>query len=220
MLAEQYPIFGGTKVATLAAKESQLKKASLEKSYYRNSLSIKEKKPIVYRPLHQESEQQVSNSNESWACDYTTSKLWNGKKMVWFIVLDECTRECLLAEAGHTWSVKRFTNRLHQLMEERGKPREFRIDNAILWHSVEVINFARQHHVELSHSTKASPWENARVESFIATFHREFLQQFSFINSKNANEAAGLFIELYNNQRPHSSLEGTSPRDFRRSQPT
>lgn len=69
--------------------------------------------------------------------------------------------------------------------------------------------------IRIIQTTKASPWENAKIESFFATYHREFIKRFALIDTRQANEAASLYLELYNHQRPHSALGGEPPAKFR-----
>jgi transposase InsO family protein len=59
-----------------------------------------------------------------------------------------------------------------------------------------------------------SPWENAYIESFNSRFEDELLNVESFGNLREAKVLVEEHRLRYNHQRPHSSLNYTTPAAF------
>ena len=210
LLKKQFPIFGGEKIAELASRKTGIKRSTLRRVYVRKKIAAGSTQKVVYNPENRLREESTRR-NQTWGCDMTTSKLFNNRKIVWLAVIDEYTRECLLLEAKHAWSNRGSAQRLKQLIDQHPTLAELRIDNAALWYSSPIIKMAQEKQVELAATNKGSPWENAKIESFFSSFHREFLARLSFANLKQANAAAVKYRELYNQIRPHTAHNGKSP---------
>ena len=58
------------------------------------------------------------------------------------------------------------------------------------------------------------PIENAFVESFNGRFRDECLNENWFMSLKHAREVIEAWRKDYNEARPHSSLEGLSPKEY------
>ena len=213
LLKKQFPIFGGEKISELASRKTGIKKNTLRKLYVRKKIATGSTQKVIYHPENVLRET-PTRRYQSWGCDLTTSKLFQGRKIVWLAVIDEFTRECLLLEGKHSWSNYASAKRLKQLIDQHPSLVELRIDNAALWYSSPIAKMAQEQQIELAASNKGSPWENAKIESFFASFHREFLGRYSFANLKQANAAAIQYRELYNQTRPHSAHEGKAPYEF------
>lgn len=210
-LIEQYPIFGSQKIGEIGESQTGTKAKTIAKAIQRSGGGKIPKNKVLYprltRTPHKEKE-------EGWASDFTTSRLYSGKKLVWLAVIDEVSRECHCLEAKNAWTGKKVGRKLEQLAQKIQPPKQLRVDNAILWRSADLRMRLRNINIEVGQTTKASPWENAKVESFFASFHREFIKRFALLNIRQANEAAALYRELYNTQRPHSALSGNPPAKY------
>ena len=216
VLANQYPILGSQKLGELGEKKTGIKSQTLAQKYHRERRGRTPSNKVMFSRIQEETSNQITEGN--WACDLTTSKLCNGKKIVWFAVVNELTRECHWLEARTTWTGKSVAKRIRQMVTQSDSPPQtIRVDNAKLWQSIQLQVQMRELEIEIRQTAKASPWENAKIESFFASFHREFIKRFALLNTYQANKAAGLFVELYNHQRPHSALGGVPPAKFRTS---
>ncbi|SMP55430.1 integrase core domain-containing protein [Anoxynatronum buryatiense] len=66
-----------------------------------------------------------------------------------------------------------------------------------------------------SYSNKATPWDNAPIESFHALIKREWLNRYIIKNAAHAHELIFRYIEtFYNTTRIHSHCEMNSPHDY------
>lgn len=66
-----------------------------------------------------------------------------------------------------------------------------------------------------SMSRKGDCWDNAVAESFFATFKKELVRGFTFLNHQSTHSAVFEYIEVfYNRKRKHTFLGGVSPAQF------
>lgn len=66
-----------------------------------------------------------------------------------------------------------------------------------------------------SYSNKATPWDNAPMESFHALIKREWLNRYIIKNLKHAHELIFQYIEtFYNTRRIHSHCDMQSPYEY------
>ena len=71
------------------------------------------------------------------------------------------------------------------------------------------------HAVLRSMSRAGNVYDNAAMESFMATFKTELIHHHDFATRKEATDAIYPFIELfYNHQRLHSALDYQSPAEY------
>ena len=69
--------------------------------------------------------------------------------------------------------------------------------------------------VSRSMSRAGNVYDNAAMESFMATFKTELVHQHDFATRKEADDAIYPFVELfYNRQRLHSALDYQSPAEY------
>lgn len=66
-----------------------------------------------------------------------------------------------------------------------------------------------------SYSDKATPWDNACIESFHALIKREWLNRFKIKNNEEARKLIFEYIHaFYNTNRIHSHCEYLSPSKY------
>ncbi|WHX42845.1 IS3 family transposase [Mesobacillus sp. AQ2] len=63
----------------------------------------------------------------------------------------------------------------------------------------------------ISMSRKATPYDNACVESFFASLKKEYLYKFVFPTKAAAVAAVEFYVQFYNRKRIHSTLEYATP---------
>jgi len=68
---------------------------------------------------------------------------------------------------------------------------------------------------QVSMSSKASPYDNAKAESFFATLKKEEVHLEEYLTLEHAKERIGHYIDdIYNRRRLHSMLGYNSPEEF------
>ena len=66
----------------------------------------------------------------------------------------------------------------------------------------------------ISMSRKATPYDNACVESFFASLKKEYLYKFVFHTKAEAIAAVEFYIQFYNQKRTHSTLGYATPMEY------
>jgi putative transposase len=67
---------------------------------------------------------------------------------------------------------------------------------------------------KISMSRKATPYDNACVESFFASLKKEYLYKFVFHTKEEAIAAVQFYIHFYNRKRTHSTLGYATPIEY------
>jgi transposase InsO family protein len=57
-----------------------------------------------------------------------------------------------------------------------------------------------------------SPWQNPLVERFFRTVRRELLDHVIPFNERDLLRLLSEYVEFYNKERPHQSIDGSPPR--------
>jgi putative transposase len=98
----------------------------------------------------------------------------------------------------------------------RGLPRTIKSDNGSEFISKVMDKWACERGVELDFSRPGSPTDNANVESFNGRLRQECLNATWFMSLDDARGKIEARRQYYNEGRPHSSLDWTTPAEFAR----
>lgn len=179
-----------------------------------------------YNPKRRDHYQRVENLkaaepapeqlNQQWIADFTYLKTKQHQWVYLATVMDACSRRIV----GWSISNTRDSNLTCEslLMATKGrKP----IQNAI-FHTDQGIEYAADKFQQLvkwagmraSMSGKGRCLDNATAESFFHTFKTESFYQRKFTNLADIKKEFIEYIDFYNNERLHSSLDYMSPREF------
>jgi putative transposase len=158
--------------------------------------------------------QRESHPNESWAMDFVSDQLFNGKRFRNLTMLDSYTRECLAIHVDRSIQGTDVAEVLDRLKVSRGLPEYLRIDNGPEFISKALDLWAYQEGVRLHFSRPGRPTDNALIESFNGSFRDECLQTNWFLSVEDARQKIEQWRTDYNEFRPHSSLENKTPSEF------
>src|SRR5262245_49875125 len=67
--------------------------------------------------------------NDCWSVDFVADQFIDGRRLRIFVVVDDCTRECLALIADTSISGIRVARELDRLLAERGTPKTIVSDN-------------------------------------------------------------------------------------------
>ena len=88
-------------------------------------------------------------------------------------------------------------------------------DQGVQYLSNAYISTLKQHDIEISVSRSGCPWENGYAERLIRTLKEEEVYLNDYADIHEARDRIGLFIEqVYNQKRPHSALDYSTPIEF------
>ena len=97
-------------------------------------------------------------------------------------------------------------------------PEHIRSDNGPEFVAQAVRNWLAGRSCQTIYITPGSPWENPYIESFNGTLRKECLDQYLFVNGREAQEVIEAWRHEYNHYRPHSSLGYVAPAAFAQEQ--
>ena len=150
--------------------------------------------------------------NQVWSMDFMSDSLENGTKFRTFNVMDDYNREGLTIEVGLSLPSLRIIRALEQVIEWRGKPAAIRCDNGPENISGEMMAWAHKHQITMLYIQPGKPTQNAYVERFNRTVRHEWLDMHSFHSIEHAQQLATEWLWIYNNERPHTAINGVPPR--------
>ena len=92
------------------------------------------------------------------------------------------------------------------------------MDNGSEFVSIVLDQWAHWHNVQLDFIHPGKPVENAMIESFNGRLRDECLNTHWFTSLDDAKTTIEAWRNEYNEDRPHSALDGLSPFEFQRAQ--
>ena len=141
-----------------------------------------------------------------WSYDFMQDRTHNVVPFRILNVIDEYSRECLMAKVARRLTHKDVLDVLLDLFLERGVPVHIRSDNGSEFIAKKVRNFLSRMSVRPLFIEPGSPWENGYVESFNGKMRDELLDREIFYSLKEAQILIEMWRNHYNGIRPHSSL--------------
>jgi putative transposase len=85
--------------------------------------------------------------NDRWSVDFAADQFIDGRRLRIFVVVDDCTRECLALIADTSISGIRVVRELDRLLAERGTPKTIVSDNGTELTSNAILRWADDHKV-------------------------------------------------------------------------
>ena len=111
------------------------------------------------------------------------------------------------------WAEFRVVGVLERLAETRGLPEVITVDNGPEFAGKALDEWAYRRGIKLDFIRPGKPVENAFAESFNGWLRDECLNINWFMSIKHAREVIESWRQDYNDVRPHSSLNGRSPKE-------
>jgi putative transposase len=198
-LAEQRKRFGSPRLHIL------LKREGLVINHKRRRKGAARARVII--PLPQ-------RTNERWSMDFVTDSIITGRRFRALAIVDDYSRECPAIEVDTSLGGRRVVGVLERLAEIRGLPEIITIDNGPEFAGRALDEWAYRKGVKLNFIRPGKPIENAFAESFIGRLRDECLNTNWFMNLKHARDTIEDWRRDYNEVRPHSSLKGSTPKEY------
>ena len=183
--------------------------------YREENLGLRRKRPWRHvSSVHRLERRPASRANEVWGMDFVADQLSDGRKIRTLTIVDLFTRECLGIEVGFSLRAEHVVAAMNRLKYDRGLPERITTDNGSEFAGAQMDLWAYTNHVRMDFSRRGKPTDNAIVESFNGRFREECLNSHWFESIDDASEKIDAWRWDYNENRPHRSLEGLTPREF------
>lgn len=153
-------------------------------------------------------------ANQRWSLDFVSDALLDSRRFRILCVIDDFTRECLATVADNSISGIRVVRELDRICEVRGRPCMIVSDNGTELTSNAILKWQQERAVEWHYIAPGKPMQNGFVESFNGRLRDECLNEHLFSSYNHARTIINAWRIDYNNQRPHSSLNGLTPTQF------
>ena len=152
--------------------------------------------------------------NHTWAVDFMSDTLYDGRQFRTLNVIDEGNREGLAIDVGMSLPSVRVIAMLEELVAIHGNPKALRLDNGPELTSIALTRWCAQHGIGLRYIQPGKPQQNAYIERFNRTYRTEVLNAYVFDSIAQVRELTTAWLITYNTKRPHDSLGRVPPLTF------
>jgi len=158
-------------------------------------------------------EMEINRPNQVWVSDITYFRI--GYEFVYI---------CLITDA---WSKKILGYSISDNLEGVNALRALRMaiaqapdhlrdiihhsDRGVQYCSKDYVQKLQKNHFKISMSSKGNPLENSIAERINGTIKNDFMYHYKVQNLTDAAIGLKRAVRIYNNERPHSSIENYSP---------
>jgi transposase InsO family protein len=152
--------------------------------------------------------------NARWSMDFIHDQMANGRRFRILNIVDDFTHECVGSIPDVSISGVRVARELTAIVSRHGKPTTIISDNGTELTSNAVLAWSTETGVEWHYIAPGKPTQNAFVESFNGRMRDELLNETLFFSLSDARQTIADWVKDYNNTRPHSSLNYSTPAAF------
>ena len=152
--------------------------------------------------------------NQRWSLDFVSDALVDSRRFRILCVIDDFSRECLATVVDNSISGIRVARELDRIAARRGYPCTVVSDNGTELTSNAILNWQQERSVEWHYIAPGKPMQNGFVESFNGRLRDECLNEHLFKSYRHARRIIEDWRHDYNTYRPHTSLNGLTPKEF------
>ncbi len=158
-------------------------------------------------------------SNEIWVADITYLWLKPQDRFCYLSIITDLYSRKIVGHCVHdSLSVKGCIDALKQAVRNRKDKSKSLIhhsDRGVQYCCHAYVNLLQKQQIQISMTQTGDPLENAVAERMHKTIKEEFTndRQINFGNIDEAKTAIKKFIEFYNQQRPHRSVQWLTPNE-------
>jgi len=209
-LATQYGRYGYRRITALLQREGwQVNHKRIERLWRREGLKVPQRQPKRGRLWLTDGScvrRRAERKDHVWSYDFVLERSHDGRAIRTLVVVDEYTRECLVARVARRLCSEDVIDTLADLFVQRGTPEYLRSDNGSEFTAKVIREWLEALGVTTLFIAPGSPWENGYVESFIGKLRDELLNREIFYTLDEARVLIEQWRRQYNRVRPHSSL--------------
>lgn len=171
----------------------------------------RKKKLFITKP---KSAPDATRGGDTWAMDFVFDRLKNNESFRCLTIIDHYTRETPGIFVSRSMAGFSPVEYLDRLKETVHLPKHIVVDNGPEFANTAFVEWCSRHGIEIHFIDPGKPVQNAYVESFNGKFRNEFLDQNKFSTIREVQRKLEQWIKYYNEERPHSSLDFLTPKEF------
>ncbi len=174
-------------------------------------MRVRRRKPIA---LHRGPAPVPMGPTERWSMNVVHDTLADGRSFRILTVVDNWSRHSPIREVGFRMTGEMVGQVLDRVLDTPAVPRSITVDHGTEFQSRALENWAYRRGVQLDFIRPAKPVENAFIESFNGRLRDECLNVHQFTSLAEAQAIIETCRVVYNQRRPHSSLDHLTPSEF------
>jgi putative transposase len=218
-LADRYKRYGSPRLHALLKKEGRVvNHKRTERIYKEEGLCLRRKTRKKRISLIRGEMSAAARPNEVWSMDFVSDVCANGRRLRILTIVDDFTRVSPGILVATSISGERVTTFIDQIALFHGYPERIRTDNGPEFTSKHFQQWANQKGMRIEHTRPGKPTGNTFVESFNGNLRdeclNECLNEHWFLSVKDAQQKVEVWRRIYNDERPHSSLNNLTPCEF------
>jgi putative transposase len=155
------------------------------------------------------------HSNHTWSVDFMSDSLYSGRRFRTLNILDDYNREALYVEVSNSIPAYHVIEKLELLLKERDKPKQIRVDNGPEFVSATFVDWCNKNKIAIQYIQPGRPMQNGLIERFNRSYRTEVLDAHIFYTINQAREITNEWVDYYNNERPHDSLNNLPPCQYK-----
>ena len=154
----------------------------------------------------------IMESNQVWCADITYIPMRKGFLYL-VAVMDWYSRKVLSWKLSNTLNTDFCVAALEEAMAKYGKPAIFNTDQGCQFTSFEFTQILKDAGIKISMDSKGRWMDNIMIERLWRSLKYECIYLHAFETGSAAREGIRNWIRLYNEERPHSSLDDKTPNE-------
>ena len=155
----------------------------------------------------------VTQSNHVWAADITYIPMRRGFVYL-FAVVDWASRRVLSWRLSNTLTTDFCIEAVQEAINRYGKPEIFNTDQGCQFTSLEFTGMLKDNNIKISMDGKGCWRDNVFVERLWRSVKYEEVYLHAYDSVNDAKRGLDRYFKLYNQERPHSSLDDKTPDKF------
>lgn len=215
-LAEKHPRYGYRRLGKLLRKNGKtVNHKAVYRAYTQEALMIRRRRTRKIKRVRVGKTSLPTAPNQLWAMDFVSDSTTCGQRVRTLAVIDVFTRECVSMTVDTSLPSARVRRALEQAIAQYGTPKAIRMDNGPEFTAHQTVEWLDERGILQDFIEPGKPYQNGHCESFNARYRDECLNVHIFRNILEARRQSDAWRDNYNNERPHSSLKGMTPVEFR-----
>ena len=214
-IAHKHKRFGCPRIHMVLKREGLVvNKKRTARIYREEKLALKRKRPKrkgsnIRVPLLP-----TKKANQRWSMDFVFDSLFAGRRIKCLTIVDDHSKKCPAIAVRQSIGGDQVAKILDERKAIHGLPEEIRVDNGPEFQSKAFLEYCFKHKIKVHFTRPGKPTDNGFIESFNGKFRDECLNEQIFLSMQDAENKIEFWRNHYNIERPHSSLNGLSPKEF------